>query len=284
MPAGNSYDDQALAQAYARLEYPGTYYLAFRDMPAIIGRHNQGGIRALDFGCGAGRSTRFLKQLGYSAVGVDISADMLLKARELDPDGDYRLLDNNMGRFEKAGQDTGAEAAAGGSATATGATGATGDRSGPGASYGLRREFAPGSFDLVLAAFPFDNIPDPGHKIRILQELSGLLTGAGIIVNLVSSPEIYTHEWMSFSTRDFPENRLARSGERVKIIITDLDDQRPVEDTLCTDADYLDIYSRASLRLIGSYQPLGRNDEPYDWINEACIPPWTIYVLCPDRN
>ncbi len=38
----NVYDDKARADAYAKLEFPGTYYLAYRDLPAIIGEHVQG--------------------------------------------------------------------------------------------------------------------------------------------------------------------------------------------------------------------------------------------------
>lgn len=90
MEFSNSYEDQKRADAYAKLEFPGTYYLAYRDIPEIIARHTSG-KRALDFGCGTGRSTRFLKKHGYDATGVDISAEMLAKAREFDPDGDYRL-------------------------------------------------------------------------------------------------------------------------------------------------------------------------------------------------
>lgn len=91
MDFANSYEDSARADAYAKLEFPGTYYLAYRDIPEIIARHSTG-KQALDFGCGTGRSTRFLKKHGYDAIGVDISAEMLAKAREFDPEGDYRLV------------------------------------------------------------------------------------------------------------------------------------------------------------------------------------------------
>jgi SAM-dependent methyltransferase len=87
----NVYDEEARAEAYAGLELPGTYYLAYRDLPAIIYEHVRG-RKALDFGCGAGRSTRFLQKIGFDALGVDISEPMLARARERDPDGDYRLV------------------------------------------------------------------------------------------------------------------------------------------------------------------------------------------------
>ncbi len=91
MPFTNVYGDPRRAASYAQLEFPGTYHLAYRDLPAILSQH-VGGTRAVDFGCGAGRSTRFLKALGFDAIGIDIAADMVLLARERDPAGDYRVL------------------------------------------------------------------------------------------------------------------------------------------------------------------------------------------------
>lgn len=87
----NVYDDSLRADEYSRLEFPGTYYLAYRDLPAIIGKHAQKGA-ALDFGCGTGRSTRFLRDIGFDTVGVDISEEMVLRARELDPQGEYLVV------------------------------------------------------------------------------------------------------------------------------------------------------------------------------------------------
>jgi SAM-dependent methyltransferase len=233
----NTYDDARRAASYSKLEFPGTYYLAYRDLPEIIFGHVKG-RRALDFGCGTGRSTRFLKKLGFSAIGVDIAADMLAHARSVDPEGDYRIVD--------CGGVTGLESK---------------------------------TFDLVLSVFTFDNIPTVEAKVALLKNLGDLLADGGKIVSLVSSPEIYTHEWASFSTRDFPENRHARSGDRVRIIITDVDDQRPVEDILWTDEAYREVYESAGLAVVQTLKPLARTSEPYAWISETRIAPWVIYVL-----
>lgn len=86
----NSYADGSRANSYDALEFANTYYLAYRDLPAILAQHVTG-TRALDFGCGTGRSTRFLRQLGFVMTGVDISEEMLRIARARDPGGDYRL-------------------------------------------------------------------------------------------------------------------------------------------------------------------------------------------------
>src|ERR1039457_3827255 len=87
----NCYEDVSRAGAYATLEFANTYYLAYRDLPAIISQHVTG-TRALDFGCGTGRSTRFLRKLGLEVTGVDLSENMLRIARAVDPSGDYCLV------------------------------------------------------------------------------------------------------------------------------------------------------------------------------------------------
>ncbi|HXY11038.1 MAG TPA: class I SAM-dependent methyltransferase [Terriglobales bacterium] len=232
----NCYEDANRADAYAWLEFANTYYLAYRDLPAIISQH-VAGTKALDFGCGTGRSSRFLQKLGFDVIGVDVSEDMLRIARGIDSFGDYRLV--------------------------------------PGDNLS---EFGVGTFDLALSAFTFDNIP-AAMKVRIFGDLQKLLTPKGIIVNLVSSPEIYLHEWASFTTKDFPENSAARSGDVVRIIVTDHQDRRPVEDIVCTDEAYRMIYRDAGLEATAMVKPLAKGDEPYKWVNETRIAPWVIYVL-----
>ena len=232
----NCYEDVNRASAYATLEFANTYYLAYRDLPEIVAQYVTG-TKAMDFGCGTGRSTRFLRKLGLTVTGVDISEDMLRMARATDPTGDYRLV--------------------------------------PGDNLD---EFPVASFDLVLSAFTFDNIPG-ATKTRIFRDLAKLLKPAGILVNLVSSPQIYTHEWASFSTKNFPANAAARSGDVVRIVVTDHQDRRPVEDILWTDASYRAVYREAGLEIVRMFEPIAKGDEPYSWVNETRIAPWVIYVL-----
>ena len=242
MAFSNVYDDAERARAYAALEFPGTYYLAYRDLPAIIAQHVTG-KRALDFGCGAGRSTRFLANLGFDAVGIDISASMIDLAAKADPKGSYRLV-------------------------------AAGDFS----------AFAPTSFDLIFSAFAFDNIPDAANRAVLLRGLRELLKDNGRIILLGSTPEIYQHEWASFTTRDFPENRNARSGGTVRIVMKDVADARPVIDIVWSHQDYLKLFAASALELIAQSTPLGRDDEPCDWLSETSVAPWVIYVLSKKAN
>jgi SAM-dependent methyltransferase len=236
-PFANAYEDPGCARAYAGLDFQGTYYLAFRDLPGLIASHVKG-IRALDFGCGAGRSSRFLRDLGYRVTGVDISGEMLLQAWQHDPLGDYRMIEGE--ELEEVGWE---------------------------------------SFDLILSAFTFDNIPSEESKIRLLGSFSRILAPDGIFLNLVSSPEIYIHEWASFSTRDFPGNRLAKTGDVVRIVNTSMNDPRPVQDILWPDWDYRRIYHMAGLKILQVHRPLAYDSEPFPWISETIIPPWVIYML-----
>lgn len=237
MESFNSYEDAKRAEAYAKLEFPGTYYLAYRDLPEIMFEHVKG-RKAIDFGCGTGRSTRFLQKLGFDTVGIDIAEDMIKKAREIDPKGDYRLVeDGDLNQFESS------------------------------------------AYDLVLCAFTFDNVPTMEKKVKNFREIGRLLKSKGRIVNIVSSPEMYTHEWASFSTKDFPENKYAKNGDKVRIIITELEDKRPVEDVIWTDEHYQETYKKAGLELVRTYKPLAKENEQYKWVNETRIAPWVIYVL-----
>jgi ubiquinone/menaquinone biosynthesis C-methylase UbiE len=233
----NSWDDQLRAASYSKLEFPNTYYLAYRDLPEIIARHVTG-KNAIDFGCGTGRSSRFLKNLGFDVIGLDISKDMLDIARRTDESGDYRIVTN--GKYDHLGLN---------------------------------------QFDLIQAIFTFDNIPGWDNRTNILTGLSELLKPTGRMICLDSTPELYINESASFTTKDFPENRVARTGDIVRCIMRDVDDRRPVEDIFWSVPDYHKLFDRAGLAIEAIYKPLGLENEPFEWISEKEVAPWMIFVL-----
>ncbi|MBI1731025.1 class I SAM-dependent methyltransferase [Candidatus Acetothermia bacterium] len=233
----NIYEDNDYAAAYARLEFSGTYMLAYRDLPLILKSHVTG-HRALDFGCGAGRSSRFLRDLGLNVIGCDISQDMLRIARDRDPGGEYILIE-------------------------------PADFSG----------FQKNSFDLITAIFPFDNIPTEEEKLKNLSGLRDLLKRTGRLVILVSSAQIYLNEWETFTTKSWPENREAKSGDEVKIAVLNIGDARPVTDILWKEEDYKRLFKIAELELLKTFKPLADGSEPFKWISETTIAPWEIHLL-----
>ena len=233
----NSWGNQTRAESYSRLDFPNTYYLAYRDLSKIISKHATGN-QAIDFGCGTGRSTRFLKRLGFNVIGIDISKDMLEIARNLDLSGDYQLVSN--GNYYH---------------------------------LGLRQ------FDLVQSLFTFDNIPVWDNRINILIGLRDLMKPTGRMICLDSTPELYINEWASFSTKDFLENWIAKTGDIVRDIMLDVEDKRLVEDIFWTVKDYKKLFDLAGLEIETTYKPLGYDYEPYNWISEKEIAPWMVFVL-----
>jgi ubiquinone/menaquinone biosynthesis C-methylase UbiE len=87
----NSYQDPRRAAAYDELELGGTYHLVFHHLPGLLRQYVKG-LRTLDFGCGTGRSTRFLQKLGFVTTGLDISEEMVAVARQRDPGGTYMVI------------------------------------------------------------------------------------------------------------------------------------------------------------------------------------------------
>jgi len=233
----NSWASQVRAESYSKLEFPNTYYLAYRDLPEIISKHVKGN-KAVDFGCGTGRSTRFLKKLGFEVIGIDVAQDMLDRAKEKDSDGDYRLVSNG--------------------------------------NYG---HVGAGKYDLVQSIFTFDNIPGWENRIHIVSSLRDLLRPAGKMIILDATPELYTNEWASFTTKDFPENWHAKTGDVVRDIMLDVEDRRPVEDIFWTESDYQKLFNMAKLEIEATYKPLGYEDEPFAWVMETAVAPWMIFVL-----
>ena len=78
---------------YSKFGLEGTSWLSFRDVPLLIEKYVQGKT-TLDYGCGAGRSTRFLRSLGLDPIGMDISSSMLEQARLLDSENRYVQIDS----------------------------------------------------------------------------------------------------------------------------------------------------------------------------------------------
>jgi SAM-dependent methyltransferase len=232
----NSYQDDIRAKAYAKLRFHNDYYLAYRDLPILFNTYVKG-TKSLDFGCGTGRSSRFLKKYGFNVIGIDISKEMIDIAHSLDPSGSYYLIKDDD--YSKLKTET---------------------------------------FDLILSAFTFDNIQQQDKK-QFFSVLKQLLNNTGVLINIVSSPEIYTHEWASFSTKDYPENKQAKDGDMVPIITTEIDDKRPCFDIFCSADAYQHIYKEVGFQILDMVKPLATGSEPYHWVNETRIAPWHIYVL-----
>ena len=84
-------DYSIISHSYASLDNSGTALLAFKSIPTIIKKY-AAGRKTLDYGCGSGCSTLFLKELSLDVEGVDISDEMLCEARQVDNSITYKLI------------------------------------------------------------------------------------------------------------------------------------------------------------------------------------------------
>src|SRR5690349_14497577 len=97
-----SNDTMDNAKKYAASGFDNTYYLGFRDIPQLLERYTCG-KRALDYGCGTGRSSRFLQRNGFQVIGVDISSKMLQQAIQKDCSIQYlQMKDDRIPMFDES--------------------------------------------------------------------------------------------------------------------------------------------------------------------------------------
>ena len=128
---------------------------------------------------------------------------------------------------------------------------------------------------------PFDSIPTLEAKVATLLEISRVLKPDGLKILVAASRDLYLNEWVSLSSADFPENQRAKSGDVVRVTITDLGDRRAVEDILWTEDAYHETFLRTPLKLIETLRPTARPEDPYqcDWKSERTHAPVVMFVL-----
>ena len=73
------------ASSYTQTQNVPHRYLAYKDIPTFISNFVRG-KKALDYGCGAGASSKLLFDLGFDVISVDLSLTMLEQARASFPD------------------------------------------------------------------------------------------------------------------------------------------------------------------------------------------------------
>jgi ubiquinone/menaquinone biosynthesis C-methylase UbiE len=87
----NNYDK--VANIYAKHDNVGTAFLAFKYTEDLISQYSKG-KKTLDYGCGSGSSTRFLKDIGLDVIGVDINSTMLEEATSFNDGIPYKKIES----------------------------------------------------------------------------------------------------------------------------------------------------------------------------------------------
>lgn len=73
-----------MAEAYSKFGVTGTSSLAFNEIPSLLRKYAKG-RKALDLGCGTGRSTQFLDDQGFITKGIDKCPFFLEQAKQKFP-------------------------------------------------------------------------------------------------------------------------------------------------------------------------------------------------------
>jgi SAM-dependent methyltransferase len=83
--------DESAASWIAEMGERGDFGREFVLDPVMLARIEGRGFKsALDVGCGEGRFCRMLQARGVHTIGIDPTEALLARARQLDPQGDYR--------------------------------------------------------------------------------------------------------------------------------------------------------------------------------------------------
>jgi ubiquinone/menaquinone biosynthesis C-methylase UbiE len=88
---------------WARAPGHDSYWVFHRE--AFLASLPRSGRLTLDVGCGEGRVTRDLRELGHHVVGLDVAPSMIEAAREADPEGEYIVASAAEMPFEDGAAD-----------------------------------------------------------------------------------------------------------------------------------------------------------------------------------
>lgn len=220
------------ADLYSKYKITGTPYLAYRDLPLLLKQYVVG-TNALDYGCGSGESTLFLKANGYDVTSIDINEKMLSIAKSRDISGNYIKIKSGNIPFED------------------------------------------NSFDLVFCSFVLLEISSQEKIIEIVKDIKRVLKKDGIFISIGGSDFTYDHEWLSLNT-NFPENKNIDTGSQVKIEFKDFN--LTIYDYFWKQADYIQMFTNAGLNVMKVHNPLGKDDDGYNWIDEKEFSPSSVFI------
>lgn len=248
------------AVSHSALGLDSTLFLAYRDIPDILKKHLfeksvKPQYRVLDFGCGAGLSTKLFSTMMTDSdhqvemTGIDISEENLEQARKALPGAKFIKINP---------------------------------------SESLRHL---GEFDLVICNFV---LVEANEKLMgdILNHIQSLLSddGIAIITNCASRAYKKSNKWYTFNN-DFSENELTElKGDKLKF-----KEDQPIKvqvfagfgsdlsftffDFFHSGAAYRKAYQHAGLQLLETHKPIGRDSDDIKWLAEKHGSPYKIHII-----
>lgn len=232
-------DYKKKASNYAKHEIEGTVRLAYQEFGRLFDTYVKEGKNALDYGCGTGRSTRYLKNVGFFSDGVDINPAMLAQAKEEDKSNNqnnsYDLVKNNIIPKRDA------------------------------------------KYDLAFCAFVLFEIKTLDEMKKVFEEVHRVIKFNGVFIILTVNDDFYRHDWVSVDT-SYPENANPKSGDIVKIKIKAINEELQDYYWTQKDYEKIINATGFSVveKLMPKADP---NNQETKWISELEHSPYVIYVL-----
>jgi ubiquinone/menaquinone biosynthesis C-methylase UbiE len=197
-------------------------------------------IKALDFGCGTGRTRRWAERvLGLNPAAVDISPEMIDKARELDPSNanSYQLIEN-------------------------GAIPAPND-----------------TYDCIFCIYVLLVIPTVPEMDKVLTEMHRVLKPKGIVWLVTSNEHTHSNErnWVTWFTQ-YAGNTNLFDGKPA--LLRNKATGAEFLDLNWLASTYLPAFQRAGFECLERIDPLAqKNERDTEWKDELSYAPSSIYVL-----
>lgn len=225
-----------------------SYFLRLRDLELLVDKFKPADkqiedLEALDYGCGTGRPTRHLKQIGMKKiVGCDINESLIEICRQLDPKGRYVHLKSP----EKC-------------------------------LNGRILPFEDRKFDFVMSCQVVVEIASKQTLEDMFNETSRVLKPGGLYFLMKSPKEIYSSEYKwKFFEQNFPENKEITSGSPIRFGFLGVE----LKGFYWSEPDVIELCERAGLAYVDTHEVLAR-DEPggVQWIDEKRIPIHIVLVF-----
>jgi len=132
-----------------------------------------------------------------------------------------------------------------------------------------------GSKQLIFQSSVLEEYPTLEAIGRTCRAFHRILKSEGFVAIATVSEQAPKGKWI---TLEYPSANLnLKSGDRVQCKVKGTDIE--FSDYFWTDADYRKVFTECGFDILKSHHPLGYEDEPFRWVDEGSVSPWSIYIL-----
>lgn len=230
-----------------------SYFLRLRDLEDLLNKYKPdyvnsiADLKSLDYGCGTGRPTRHLKQIGIkNVIGCDINETMIKQSRIADPTGEYIKLDLPEIR-ESSDQ--------------------------------RLLPFDNEQFDYVQSCMVIFETGSEAILQNMLNESSRVLRRGGLFFLIKSPKQLYSsklnHKWKFFD-QHFPENADIKNGSAIRLGFFGM-----IFNAFYWENDFLvECCKKANLKHILTHDVLGDEEKDgIEWLDEKTVATYIVMIF-----